>query len=369
MTKENIHTRSVRNGKIEYLRFIFCLCVLLFHICKYIMELPDYESEIHLSFFSHGAMGVEFFFLVSGFLMAKTAYIYSEFSNLAFNDQSLSENYLKFLGKKYFSIFPYHFIAFVLAFTTYVVSKHMGISSLLMYAANSLPNFLLIEMSGINLSNPNHIEWYISCMLFAMAIIYPLCIRYYHSFTKFFAPLIAILLLGYMQHTTGRLTGVSQWSFICYKSMLRAIAEIALGTTAFELSRYIKKRQWNKIQKIIFTLTELCCFILIIIFVLFTFTVNMEILILFLLFILVTLAFSSISYGAKLFDNRFFYFLGSISLPIYLAQLPAIYIVSGYFGTFSTKSQIIISLLLTMLFSALVKIFGDILKTFFNGGK
>lgn len=305
---------------------------------------------------------MEFFFLVSGFLMAKSAYKQVEVLKLPQDDKTLSKNHLQFIGRKFFSIFPYHVVAFVLAIVAYTVSNQMGLSKIIMYVSKSLPNFLLIEMSGINLSNPNHIEWYISCMLLAMAILYPLCIRYYYRFTRFFAPLLAILLLGYMQYTTGQLTGVSQWMGICYKSLLRAIAEIALGAAAFEICRYMQGRSWSALQRGLFTLTELTCFVLTMIFILYTFPFEIEVLVLFLLFVLVTLAFSGVSYGAGIFKNKLCYWLGSISLSMYLAQLPAIYIATGAFGPSGIKSQMTVAIALTALFMIIVKIGGDMLN-------
>ena len=65
-----------RNGKIELLRFIASVYVLMFHIDKYVLKLPPFKfsNEISLAFFPHGSVGVEFFFLVSGYLMARTAF-------------------------------------------------------------------------------------------------------------------------------------------------------------------------------------------------------------------------------------------------------------------------------------------------------
>lgn len=359
-------SRSSRNGKIELLRFVFCVSVLLFHLCKYILGEPSYKDGVHLSLFAHGAIGVEFFFLVSGFLMAKSAYKQVEVLKIPQDDQTLSKNYFQFICRKFLSIFPYHVVAFVLAIAAYVLSERMVLSKILMYVVKSLPNFLLIEMSGINLSNPNHIEWYISCMLLAMAILYPLCVKYYYRFTRFFAPLIAIFLIGYMQYTTGRLTGVSQWTGICYKSLLRSIAEIALGAAAFEICRYLQGRNWSILQRILFTLTELACFVLTMIFVLYTFTVEIEVIVLCLLFALVILAFSGVSYGSGVFNNKVCCWLGSISLSVYLAQLPAIYIATGFFNSFGTQTQLIVAAALAGLFTVIVKIGGEVLKKIFT---
>lgn len=63
-----------KNGKIEFYRFIFCIAILLFHMQKYLLGEASLTNGIHFALFPHGAMGVEFFFLLSGFLMAKSVY-------------------------------------------------------------------------------------------------------------------------------------------------------------------------------------------------------------------------------------------------------------------------------------------------------
>lgn len=60
---ENIKVKSKRNGKIELLRFIFSLVVALFHFLPQIGE-----SKL----LSSGFFAVEFFFIVTGYLLAKS---------------------------------------------------------------------------------------------------------------------------------------------------------------------------------------------------------------------------------------------------------------------------------------------------------
>ena len=70
-------THKKRNGTIDILRFLFCIGILLFHIEKYIFEEPSLKNGIHFDFFPHGSIGVEFFFLVTGWLMAKSIFLHN----------------------------------------------------------------------------------------------------------------------------------------------------------------------------------------------------------------------------------------------------------------------------------------------------
>lgn len=309
MSAGSVKKTSPRNGKIELLRFIFCMAVLLFHCEKYVLGEPSLEDGYHLSLFCHGSMGVEFFFLVSGFLMAKS--ISKKIRQQTELQETLAQESLGFLKRKITSIFPMHVMTFILAFIAYVLANHMNYIEMMGKAVESIPSFFLIQMSGINLCSPNHITWYISCMLIAMAILYPICRKYYEFFTHYLAPLMAVLILGGCIATTGRITGVSEWTLVCYKSVLRAVCEIALGMTGFEIAQYISKQKFTYGQRIGLAI-----------------------------FALVVLAFSGVGAGSFIFNNALCYHLGKLSLPLYLAQLTPIYFICEFGKEWPASKQI-----------------------------
>lgn len=339
---------SVRNGKIELLRFVFCIVILLFHGQKYLIGETSLPEDIRLAFFRQGAIGVEFFFLVSGYLMAKTIYKtrVADQEN-GTNEQTLSRTTLGFLKRKYLSILPQHLAAFVIVFAAYVIGRGFTLKEWILKAINSVPNLLLIEMSGTSFTNPNHIEWYISAMLIAMAIIYPLCYKYYYTFTRCAAPLAALFIVGYLMYETNYLSGVSVWMGFAYKGFLRSLAEIALGTTAFEIARCMSKINFSRAKRIAFTVVELACISGVLLFCVTTFPSRYEVYALIALFVAVTLAFSGVTYGNGLFNNKFCYFLGRSSLPIYLAQLAPIYVVPVLFSDSSPAKQILYASVMT----------------------
>ncbi|MGN0204634.1 MAG: acyltransferase family protein [Coprococcus sp.] len=325
---------SVKNGKIEFYRFICCLYVLLFHVEKYILGEASLKEGIHPAFFPHGSMGVEFFFILSGFFLAQS--VYKQYQNTDVNlvsDQVLSKEYLVFMKNKYLRIFPQHFIAFILTFIVFCIVNRVNIKGILLLLYDSVPNLFLFQMAGISFKNINHVEWYISCMLIAMAIIYPLCRKWYYQFTRFFAPLLCLLLCGYMIYTTGALTGVSVWMGIAYKSLFRAIAEVAIGTTAFEMSRCLTeylKTNCSKQTRIGLTAVEVLSFLYLTFYVVFTIEKKYEVYIIPAVLLMIVIGYCGISYGSSLFNCKLFYFLGELSFPVYLGQVAAIYIIQSY---------------------------------------
>ena len=65
----NGHTSKTKNASVELLRFLFTSIIIFFHIN---LDLWDQKKviavvrEIPVTFFKHGNIGVEFFFLVTG---------------------------------------------------------------------------------------------------------------------------------------------------------------------------------------------------------------------------------------------------------------------------------------------------------------
>lgn len=342
--------RNLKNGKIELLRFIFCLAVLIFHCEKYVMGEPSLKEGIHISLFCHGSMGVEFFFIVSGLLMAKSACK----RQFAAENRSLATESLNFMKRKVAAVFSMHAIAFVFVFAAYVTSQHFGWTKIILKAVESIPSFFLIQMSGINLCSPNHVTWYISCMLIAMALLYPLCVKYYEMFTRYIAPFLAIMILGYCVATTGRLTGVSVWMGIGYKSLLRAIGEIALGAWGYELVKLLEKCITRICESILIGICELFVFIGVMVYMIGTFPAEMEIIETIAIFVLVVLAFSGKGIGSNLFNNRFCYVLGKLSLPLYLVQLVPIYMIGEFEQDWSDPQKIVAIICSTFVMAGIV---------------
>lgn len=345
--------KSSRNGKIELYRFIVSIYVLLFHFYKYLMQPVELTDNYEFGFFLHGAMGVEFFFLVSGWLMAasvKKRINPDENGIVRFKP----EDGLSFMKRKYLSIFPKHIIAFIISFEVVVICNDIEMRDLPMAFINSIPNILLVQNTGLSISEPNHVEWYLSAMLIALAVLYPILVKHYDAYTKYIGPLIALLLCGYMTYTDESLTGVFIWTGICFKSVMRAIAEISLGFTAYEISSYMSRKQYTASKRWLFTAAEFGSFALATLYVVSTLPIKYEFFCLAFLFITVTLAFSGVSHGSRILSNKLCFFLGKLSLPIYLSQVAAINITLRYYGNRSENSKIMTAIMFTVLFSALI---------------
>ena len=341
-----------RNGKIELMRFVFTVLVVAFHAGGDIWNGAKPLTE-HLSLASQGAIGVEFFFLVSGFLMAKS--VYRQNRQTPCDTQTLGSDTTRFLWRKVKGIWPYHLF---FCFAIFVVHCIKVGSFHLHYLWYELPSLFFLHRSGIIgvVDAFIGVEWYISSMLLAMAVLYPL-IRYnYNLFTHVVAPLTGILVIGYIAYTTDALTGAGEWVGLTFKTNLRAVAELCLGAAGYEVCRSMEGRTFTTLQRLMLTLAEaggllyavyICCS---------RENTHMQFYALMALCVAVPLAFGGkgLLSGSSLFQNRVCMFLGAVSLPIYLCQNLTRAICKYWLGELPKRWQFIFVVVSTVLLGTAV---------------
>lgn len=351
---------KARNGKIEFLRFLFCIIVLLYHVAEKTIGL-NHEIFENITFFGKGYFGVEFFFIVSGYLMASTAFKSQE------NGLQLATDTLSFMKRKLMSVFSYHIIVFTVTFIGVALLNSFTVTDIVKRFVDSLPNLLLIQRSGLYNVDVLGVEWYISDMLMAMFILYPICKRYYHNFTKIIAPIISLLIVGYLIKETGKLSGSTAWSVLVSKTLLRAIAEICAGATLFEIARYLKNLNLSKIDKIILTILEVGSYLAVIGYIIVPSSRKYDGTFLIFMCVGVCLSFAQVTYGNRIFNNKFCLFLGKITLPIYLCQSLVRRLTTGYiYETYGFVVCLVVSVIGTFAFAFIAMFIEKYLRRFID---
>jgi peptidoglycan/LPS O-acetylase OafA/YrhL len=177
-----------KNGKIELMRFVFSVVVILFH-CYRLLGGKEIVGNrlICFPFMPRGYIAVEFFFLVSGYLMAKK--LANETRAALPVGSDMGKGYIQFLWGKVSAIFPYHIVAFVLLWVVHSYYTWAGIGKAFSRLLNYIPGFFLVQKTGLNFGNLNSVEWYISAML----------------------------ILGWLIHDYGTLSGASNWDIFGFR--------------------------------------------------------------------------------------------------------------------------------------------------------
>lgn len=305
-----------KNGKIELLRFIFAILILLRHI-----DLKVYNLEWEIGGFTlgmNGYMGVEFFFLICRFFMARSIYKKTQSEG---KTEHLGSDTTKYILNKIKGFWNYHLIFCGIMCVVVCILAPDRIPWKLIA---KLPSVLFLQNTGLlgKSSALIAMEWYISSMLIALCIIYPLARNNYDKFTHIIAPFSSIMILGYLVKFTGYFSGTTAMLGFTMKSNYRAFAVISLGMVCYEVYRYLINLKDIKNKYRLFAIIETICYVLSILYMVSNLSNAYETHCLILLCIAVTLSFvtSEIKGDKSLFNNKLNYFLGAITLPVYLSQ-------------------------------------------------
>ncbi len=346
--------RGNRNAVIEVLRFVFASTVLLVHLSGDFgirNEIFGTLGSVQITFFKYGNLGVEFFFLVSGALLAASAYRRNHAPTQA-KEGTIGEETAGYIIKKVKALWRLYLPACIFPCIYYVIKGKD-----LMYFIYRLPSLIFLQRAGISEPTFLGLSWFLSSMLIATAILYPILRRHYENFTCLIGPICSMVLFGIILHNTSGLGDPYKWLGIMYKCNLRALAEMSLGCTCFEIGRRCREREMPAGMRLILSIGAVVS----ILFVLFYMCSNEPLetngmVVLALAFALVVF-FGRIGYwgDSPIYRSRILLYLGSLSLPMYLFQFITRAVIPDVFDFGKVRFNLLAAYLLTIVISVIVK--------------
>ena len=307
---------SKRNGEIDFFRFIFAVLIVFFH----------FNSNFKFNFFVNGWIGVEFFFVVSGYLMAR----HVSLRNISSKDLGfIADETWQYLLNKIRSFYTYYVSVILLQVVIgNIIVNHSGSVKAGYSLLRSIPTFSLTFM-GLGNSTSLYVgnTWYLSAMLIAIFLLYPLLLRHYKFSVEIVFPFFAVFILGYLIAINNTIANWEGWSGLVYFGVLRAIAEIALGGSIFQLSTIIASSKSrilyseNHCVKAVMTFFKAFCYAVVIAFAYGSilgedFKPEFSLHALLFCSLGILLSFSNVGYCIP--DNTITRYLGKISLPIFI---------------------------------------------------
>lgn len=251
--------------------------------------------------------------------------------------------------RKIQGIWTYHIVAIII---TLIYRALFSSKSLLLTIIEGLPNIFFLQMSGLPGKNLINVEWYISSMLLALCILYPICKKNYLFFTRIAAPITGYIIIGYLIRELGCMGTPKKFLGFTYAGNIRVVGVICLGMFAFEVIRMIKESEVLRQKKMLFTIIEIVGYGLVVYYMMGTdLTKEYGGTMVFVLVVAVAISFSELSYGSKLFNNKFCYWLGKITLPLYLLQNLVRTIVKGNMSQFRFRNIVLAEVLLSVIFA------------------
>lgn len=234
-----------RAGELDFWKLIFSLLIVVHH-SKYL------PIDITRSLFIGGSIGVEFFFLVSGFLLLRSA----DKKREALTDPDYFAETAAFIKRKVAVFFPYMLFAFAVSLVFKTIAEGGTFATLIKNGGSGLTELLLVNWSGVDPLRVNGPTWYLSAMVLSMLILYPLLLRFGKTFSRLVCPLMALFLLGYLYQNYHQFRTPDAWDGFFYKGMIRAFAEISLGVFCAEICEWLGRARLTKLSKVLLSVLE-----------------------------------------------------------------------------------------------------------------
>ncbi|PZU86544.1 MAG: hypothetical protein DI529_08555 [Chryseobacterium sp.] len=314
------------------LRFYTALWVFLYHCSVYI-------GGINQFFLDKGYLGVDIFFVLSGFIL--TYAYYKSF----FLEEITSKKYYNFLLKRFAKIYPLQILTFVIVGILLFVGKYIfHQKDLVIRPDHIVSNLLMIHAWNINdaLSWNTH-SWSLSDEWFAYVFLFVISafsFRINKIFGRIF--LLAVVLFFIVRWLNIENFDLNEYT---YNGLERIIPEFFLGVSIgllrfdFQISK--------KMASLIFVLSILALVIL-------TFTNYKMDALCMLIFAGIIYSLSFPTYFDRLFNTKRMVYLGNISFAFYMFQLTAFYVFKpfqNYIGAMSLSKYISLPLELLILIS------------------
>jgi len=346
---------------VEFLRFIFALGILFFHIHKRFAENGNVSIGIDgIYFFNHGYIGVEFFFLVSGYLLAAAAYAKRNESTMFIGTETALV-----MWKKIKKVFPYHLFAIILTIIVNAYYVKHTMKERWLYVVDSWASIFFLQVFGFDSSWVNKLTWYLDVWLMVTFIFWFFLRKYYETFAKIACPLMALFLLGYMAYKFDGLADIDDWTGHFYKCFLRGYAEMALGCSIYSITRAVNKIDFTKAGKKILAFLEVFCYFLAFHYAVTGVDSKYSFPTVFAMAVGLVLTFSDINPCHRIFDNPIFNWMGKMSLLIYLNQFYCIRLVQELMADYGFWTKTIASIVSTFIGAFLC----DVVVTYINKTK
>ena len=220
-----------RNGELDILRFLFSINIVLSHMA---VDMNSIVRKTYCPF------GVEFFFLCSGFFLARHAMIMTDIKT---NDELGRETW-KYTIKKASRIWKYYIIVILI----YAILRFIGDNSI----GRMIKDFLDSVPMYFFINQPLHLipslylrgSWYISAMLVVSFIYYYMILRFKKPFIEVVLPFCSLFIVGYLiqKNNNGSIfTFVHDNGLLINLGLLRAFAVMGIGAFIFTVSLYVNE--------------------------------------------------------------------------------------------------------------------------------
>ncbi len=309
---------SKRNNAFEFYRFVFIIFIFFMHFRSY----GCFDGDEN--YFAAGYLGVEYFFIISGFfMMQKIEKLFA--SNKALNPEKSTASFFASRVRRLYPLYIFSLVFYLIVVKT--VKPEYDISS---HAESGFADFLMLQVFFGN--EPVNLQlWFVSGLIWGSLPAYYLAVKFREKYTCIVAPLVFLGFLGFCFAKFKKIDIIST-SPVFLGAFFRAFSEIGIGCTVCSVCNKLKNRSFSKSDRIILSISEillplLCGYI--------AWRGHWNYLDFIGTVAICALVFvTALGKGvvSKMLNNKFSGFLGSITYSMYLNQRVFIYVAARQFN-------------------------------------
>ncbi len=244
---------SEKVSTVEFWRFAFTVIVCLFHLEIYFGRQTVFPS---------GSSAVEFFFILAGFTMARSAARYYSGHSAPMTTREAHAKAVDFVKNKLKAIYPILIVAILLYLALTPVMPGMPgmqATSRLQMLQNTEWEWLMLV--GTPFGNQAGVApiiplWFLTALII-IGYLYTFVIYKKYDFIKFAAPAIGILFYVFFAQNAEKILDFYLPMGFFNAAMIRGIAEMSLGMSVYFLYEYLSKKRLGIVWQSILTLLEL----------------------------------------------------------------------------------------------------------------
>lgn len=296
---------------IEFLRFFFMVWICLIHIWK--------PFNLY-----HGAIGVEFFFLVSGYFLFQ-----------GYRNKPVSV--LSFGRKRFARLFPAYFVGILLSYAIFILdSVHdgSGIDGIRLAGDFVTESLMIQDLGWFSLNPVNPVSWYVSVLFIASILLYA-ALRFHERFSLLV--LFPALIVGYYVLTASHglqvteIFGADAANSIgpVFLPLGRGLAAISAGIL---IGAILEKAEFGKKGSLGLDILSALSFCLITVYLFLPY--DNDYLMLLPMVLLVLAACQPDSWLNRLFTHPVWSFLGSLTYGMLMLHIPVRYLVNYGYGLY-----------------------------------
>ncbi len=253
-----------------------------FYVIMLHFEALYYGENIN---FNKAAVVVEFFFMLSGFLLIKgvaakksiqadsaTLGGSSVLTDSESQPENLSETLVASLGYSYKKAKSFYAAYITSFFLVFILNQITGKVTDLGVIFKNLFHFkweaLLLQMAGFNPDPQFNVDylvgptWYLSAMLIAMIPVYFLATRHTKLYTNLIAPVSVVCIYGYMMQGYGTMdVGNEMVMGFIMLGLLRAFAGLSVGVIVYSIYVKVSALPGNKYRTGVFNVLDVLGYI------------------------------------------------------------------------------------------------------------